>query len=216
MQIYLLMLILDILYKYVKLLNFYLIFPQFCSKRYIYKCLINWEIIMFTGVYQNRFSNQKSFSSITPPPLLNHSFDFGNDLLEGFINHPERFPLQYRRLRFWEKAKIEKRELSNIGLTFFSEQYQKPGSLLEITIPTRKESHIFLGRVVAVKESDNGFEIGTWLVNAEDAPKLRIVEQICHIELYLNDKKYKDGPFLSPEKLTEEWISRFASSFPTG
>ena len=52
------------------------------------------------------------------------------------------------------------------------------------------------------------------LLNEEDGPRLRIVEQICHIELYLSDKRYKEGPFLSREKLTEEWINRFASGFP--
>ena len=169
---------------------------------------------MMSGVCQNRNSNHRGIGSIVPPNAANLSFEFANELLEGFIQHPERFPLQFRRLRFWERTKQELTQTSNIGLTFSSEHYQKPGSLLEITIPTRKETHQFLGKVVVVKESENGYEIGVWLMNAEDAPKLRIIEQICHIELYLNDKKYKDGPFLSKEKLTEEWISRFASSFP--
>ena len=31
---------------------------------------------------------------------------------------------------------------------------------------------------------------------------------------FYNDKRFKDGPFLSKEKLTEEWINRFASNFP--
>ena len=59
-----------------------------------------------------------------------------------------------------------------------------------------------------------GYEIGIMLLNIEDAQRLRIVEQICHIQLYLNDKRFNDGPFLSKEKLTEEWINRFASNFP--
>ena len=71
-----------------------------------------------------------------------------------------------------------------------------------------------MGKTVIVKETNNNFEIGVWLLNPEDSQKLRIVEQICHIELYLNDKRYKEGPFLSREKLTEEWISLYASSFP--
>lgn len=208
------MLILDIFYKYVNLLYFYLIFHRLCSKNLLHKYLINWGIIMMSGVCQNRSSNRSGIGSVVPPNAAALSFNFGNELLEGFIQHPDRFPLQFRRLRFWERAKLELTQVSNIGLTFSSEHYQKPGSLLEITIPTRKETHRFLGKVVVVKESVNSYEIGIWLMNAEDAPKLRIIEQICHIELYLNDKKYKDGPFLSKEKLTEEWISRFASSFP--
>jgi hypothetical protein len=158
--------------------------------------------------------NQAAIGAVSRPNLTDRPDDFQSDLLEGFIKHPKRFPLNFRRLRFWQSAKIEIDQNSNTGLTFSSHEYQKPGSIIEVTIPTRKEIHQFMGKVVMVKESDDSYEIGIWLIHTEDAPKLRIVEQICHIELYLNDKRYKEGPFLSKEKLTEEWITRFASGFP--
>ena len=158
--------------------------------------------------------NHAHVAAAAKPKLTDQPDDFQSEFLEGFIKHPKRFPLQFRRLRFWQSTKIDVDPESNTGLTFSSKEYQKPGSIIEVTIPTRKEIHHFMGKVVMVKELDDYFEIGIWLINTEDAPKLRIVEQICHMELYLNDKRHKDGPFLSQEKLTEEWISRFASGFP--
>jgi hypothetical protein len=169
---------------------------------------------MFADVRLSRTSQHSGVGTVIPPKFADQAVNFENDLLQGFIKHPDRFPLNFRRLRFWERSKIDTTQTSNIGLTFSCEEYQKPGSIIEVTIPTRKEVHRFLGKVVMVKESDESYDIGIWLLNIEDDPKLRIVEQICHIELYLNDKRYKEGPFLSREKLTEEWISRFASSFP--
>ena len=169
---------------------------------------------MHTVVNQNHASSHPEIGVVTAPNQPGQAINFGHKFFDGFISHPERFPLQFRRLRFWERSKLELNKTSNIGLTFFSKEHQKPGSILEVTIPTRKETYQFLGKVVMVRESDNGYEIGIWLLNVEDAPKLRIIEQICHIELYLNDKRYKEGPFLSKEKLTEEWITRFAGSFP--
>ncbi len=169
---------------------------------------------MLANVSLSNAQNRSSIGKVFPPNLSDQPANFENDLLEGFIKHPQRFPLKFRRLRFWQRSKIEITQNSNIGLTFSSKEYQKPGSIIEVTIPTRKEIHHFIGKVVMIKESDDDYEIGLWLLNIEDGPKLRIVEQICHIELYLNDKRYKEGPFLSREKLTEEWISRFASSFP--
>lgn len=157
-------------------------------------------------------------ATLHPCPLPDNpahtAIDFSSELLQGFIKHPRRFPLQYKKLRFWERTKLDTSRPSNIGLTFHTEQYHKPGSILEITIPTRKDTHCFPAKVVAIKETDEGYDTGVWLVNADDAPRLRIVEQICHIELYLNDKKYKEGPFLSSEKITEEWIGKFAGQFP--
>ena len=169
---------------------------------------------MLATVIDSHSTKRSNNHSVLRPNHPEKPATFDNELMHGFIKHPERFPLAYRKLRFWERSKIEDRQQSNTGLTFSSDNYQKPGNILEITIPTRKETHQFLARVVMVRQDENGYELGVWLLNAEDTPKLRIIEQICHIELYLNDKRYKDGPFLSPEKLTEEWISRFASQFP--
>ncbi|NIT40522.1 MAG: PilZ domain-containing protein, partial [Gammaproteobacteria bacterium] len=53
------------------------------------------------------------------------------------------------------------------------------------------------------------------LSTREESAKIRIVEQICHIESYLQHKRYREGPFISRERVTEEWITRFAASFPT-
>jgi hypothetical protein len=169
---------------------------------------------MLANVSLSHTQYRSAAAEVSRPNLTDHPDDFENESLQGFIQHPKRFPLKFRRLRFWQSSKIEIFEDSKTGLTFSSKEYQKPGSIIEVTIPTRKEVHTFLGKVVMVKEADGCYEIGIWLINAEDAPKLRIVEQICHIELYLNDKRYKEGPFLSQEKLTEEWITRFASGFP--
>lgn len=176
--------------------------------------MINWEIVMLANANLDHIRNHSHVGAVTRPNLTDQPDDFQSEFLQGFIKHPKRFPLQFKRLKFWQSSKIEIDPESNTGLTFSSKEYQKPGAIIEVTIPTRKEIHHFMGKVVMVKEFDDYYEIGIWLVDVEDAPKLRIVEQICHIELYLNDKRYKEGPFLSREKLTEEWISRFASGFP--
>jgi len=152
--------------------------------------------------------------TIFTPKLPDIPAIFQNDFLEGFIKHPERFPIEVRQLRFWERSKIEYSDVTNIGFSFFSELYQKPGNIIEVSIPSNGEINFFLGKVVLVIASNKGYEIGMMLLNIEDAQRLRIVEQICHIQLYLNDKRFNDGPFLSKEKLTEEWINRFASNFP--
>lgn len=169
---------------------------------------------MLGNISLNRTQAQAHTNSVARPRMSDQPDNFQSDLLEGFIKHPKRFPLQVKKLKFWQISKIEIDPETNTGLTFSSKEYQKPGNIIEVTIPTRKEIHHFMGKVVMVKEFDDCFEIGIWLVNSEDVPKLRIVEQICHIELYLNDKRYKEGPFLSQERLTEEWICRFASGFP--
>ena len=135
--------------------------------------------------------------------------------LQGFIYHPTGYPIECRRIWFETKATADDDQQGTIGLCFDSEKYIKPGITLEISITLRGETQKFRGKVVLVKSQGERYGIGLWLSSRADAARIRIVEQICHIEAYLQHKRYREGPFISRERVTEEWISRFAASFPS-
>ncbi len=137
------------------------------------------------------------------------------DQQTGFIHHPSGFPIDFRRIWFEEKAHAETVEQSDIGLIFESDKYFKPGITMEITIPLPDETARFRGRVVLVRHNGESYEIGLWLRHRADASRARIVEQLCHIETYLRQKKFRDGPYsLNRDKLAEEWITKYASRVP--
>lgn len=134
--------------------------------------------------------------------------------LEGFIHHPVDFPLSWRRIKK-SKHLAEDVRPGNLGLVFNSEKYIKPGTLLELSITLRGETQHFIGQVILVRNMEELFEIGVWFHTRDDAARVRIVEQICHIESYLKQKRHREGPFISKERVTQEWITRFASRFPS-
>lgn len=134
--------------------------------------------------------------------------------MEGFIRHPRAFPMNIRRVWFEGKPFRNTRYNSDLGICFSSRKYVPTGAILEITIPLRGEEQKFKGKVVLVRNRGEYFEIGIWLEQKADAHRARMVEQICHIETYLKDKHRKEGPFVSRERVAEEWISKFAGSFP--
>ena len=142
--------------------------------------------------------------------------EFVESNLNGFIHHPVGFPIEIRRLWLndWFEDAVDT-EQGNLGLCFESDRYIKPGTVLEISIPLRGVIQKFKGRVVLVRWNGESCEIGMWLSSRTDAGRIRIVEQICHIEAYLKHKRHHEGPFVSPERVAQEWISRFASSFPS-
>lgn len=134
----------------------------------------------------------------------------------GFIHHPSGFPLECKRLWFAGWKNDVEADCGDIGLIFDSEKYIRPGASIEITIPLRNEIEKFQGKVVLVRHNGDFFEIGMWLHRRDDASRARIVEQICHIESYLKDKKFREGPYvLNRERVAEEWISKYASTVPT-
>jgi len=133
----------------------------------------------------------------------------------GFIYHPAGFPIECKRLWFGDGHETPEAEHSEIGLIFESEKYIKPGICIEITISVREELEKFRGKVVLVRHNGDHYQIGLWLRRHADASRARIVAQICHIEAYLTDKKFREGPYvINRERAAEEWITKYASSVP--
>lgn len=138
------------------------------------------------------------------------------DAQTGFIHHPAGFPIEYKRLWFADEIETYGSQPGNIGVIFESEKYIRPGTIVEISIPLRNEIEKFRGKVVLVKNYGDHFEIGLWFSCREDASRARIVEQICHIETYIQEKKYRDGPYaLNRDRMAEEWIINNAGKVPS-
>ena len=106
-----------------------------------------------------------------------------------FIPHPVQFPLRYRRRKLlpWSNKKSEP-ATGDVGLSFHSEKYIPAGTTLDLEIPLRGQVQRFTARVVMVRETLSGFEIGLWFSSVVDASRVRIVEQICHTECYLQER----------------------------
>lgn len=142
--------------------------------------------------------------------------DFTDITLKDFIQHTRRCPVSIRRLMPWQRWRYRNEEPADCraGLVVYSTKYLAPGTLLELIIPIREEQQFFIGKVVLVRALEEGFDLGVRFLLEQDAQRIRMVEQICRIELYLCDKKRSDGPFVSHETLTQEWIGKFAAHFP--
>ncbi len=135
----------------------------------------------------------------------------------GFINHPSGSPIRFTPVDDCKNRNSD--DLSTdpyFGLIFHSDVYIKPGQLLEVTINLPDTMEIFIGRVVLVRQCIDHYEIGFCLSGSEAASRLRIVEQICHIETYMRQKKFTDGPYsCNRDRLTREWIAAYAAKVPT-
>ena len=139
-----------------------------------------------------------------------------DDAAPGFIHHPNNIPFHVKhvsRLPVMKQNEIESGK-STLGLCFFSDKYLKPGTLVELTIPLRGEDHKFIGQVVLIRETHRGYEAGIWLRSQTDAFRARIIEQICYIDGYLEEKQDHSASPINKELGIQEWISRNAAHFP--
>ncbi len=100
------------------------------------------------------------------------------------------------------------------GLAFVS---PKPFEVLErvqICIPFLEKDNTLVGNVVWCERSGSVWEIGIEFEKSRDAFRLRMIEQICHIEHYRKEVRQQEGRELTTQEAASEWIAKYASDFP--
>jgi len=100
------------------------------------------------------------------------------------------------------------------GLAFKSSQAIPNGQSVKISFPLLNEKHSLSGQVVWNKKTGNGFEVGLKFDDPDEIFRLRMIEQICHIEHYRTEVERQDGRYLTSEEAAREWISLYAAEFP--
>lgn len=100
------------------------------------------------------------------------------------------------------------------GLAFKSPQAIPNGQPIKISFPLLDKNHSLTGLVVWNKKNENGFEIGLEFNDADELFRLRMIEQICHIQHYQTEVEKQQGRKLTGEEAAKEWISLYASDFP--
>jgi len=130
-----------------------------------------------------------------------------------YIRHPTEIPVEVRP-GDGEGGQHRARNLSLGGLSFHSNAELTLGSVINLRIASVEPAFESEARVVWCMPVAQGFDLGVAFLNAEDAFRARMVEQICHIESYRRRLMSDEGRALTPEAAAREWIARYANSFP--
>ena len=132
--------------------------------------------------------------------------------MREYIRHPSEIPIEFTVI---DKQDGEVRSLHNIsrgGLSFTSSKPVAVGTLITVHIPGRNfEAH---SRVAWCRKRDLIYDVGVEFINSDDAYTMRMVEQVCHIEQYRRQVLQLEGRDISGAEAAQEWIARFAKTFP--
>ena len=152
-----------------------------------------------------------------------------------FIRHTIDFPIEFRLLREDDHpyanemlphladdaagAAREAGQSRNVGfggLAFESNFCPTAGNLIEIRIPTVNPPFTAKARVAWCRaEPQGGYMIGASFLDASDAFRSRMVQQVCSIENYRKEVKEREGRELNVQEASAEWITKYAGRFPT-
>lgn len=133
--------------------------------------------------------------------------------LRKFIRHNAGLAIE---ISLGDLVAHKKEYLNNIsfgGLSFKSKEFVKSGTAIDIRIPLIRPMFEAKGKVAWCVRNGNIFDVGVEFVIPADKFKMRMLEQICHIEAYKKEVRRKEGRRITGEQAAIEWITKYADRF---
>lgn len=132
----------------------------------------------------------------------------------AFIRHTAGVPIAVRAVPGSAAATLESRNVSAGGLSFLSDHRLQVGAVIEIRIDQVSPPFEANARVVWTHPEDGGWCVGVQFLDAGDAFRARMVEQVCAIEEYRREVREHEGRALTAQEAAAEWIGKYAGRFP--
>jgi c-di-GMP-binding flagellar brake protein YcgR len=135
--------------------------------------------------------------------------------MRQFIRHPIDVPVEIGMGESGPNSAFHTHDISAGGLAIRSDRAVDPGTIVQVRIACVQPPFQVRARVAwCGRHEIGGYELGVSFLDAEDAFRARMVEQLCHIEDYRLSVLRAEGRELAPEQAAAEWIEKFASHFP--
>ncbi len=131
-----------------------------------------------------------------------------------FIRHTVDVPLEIRSVAGTGRQIEQGLNVSFGGLAFATDACLDTGEVIELRIPTLVPPFEARARVAWCEPEADRFLVGVQFLDASDAFRSRMVQQVCAIESYREEIRRNEGRRLSPREAATEWIERYAGRFP--
>jgi len=129
-----------------------------------------------------------------------------------FIRHPSTIPIHFT-LGQRQKTRPA-RDVGSGGLCFHSAEAVSIGEVIEIEIASCKPTFTAEGIVRWCEPEGNAFLVGVAFTDKSVRFAVRMVEQLCYIEDYRQQKEAETGRSISSQQAALQWIKDHAESFP--
>jgi len=137
-----------------------------------------------------------------------------NTLPSHTIRHPVDIPLEVKAIAVgaWQQGVLDDSRCAELAFHF--PMMIAVGALLSVRVPSVNAQTELRGQVIWLAQSVHGFVIGMSFQTEAEAFRMRMIEQLCHIEDYRQQVFDAEGRELNPEQAASEWIDHHAAAFP--
>ncbi|AYC32681.1 PilZ domain-containing protein [Pseudomonas cavernae] len=135
--------------------------------------------------------------------------------MRQFLRHPSELPVELIQRKH---AFLPKQRLHNIslgGVACNSSKSFRRGTAVELCIPLLGDQARCAGVVAWCRKQLDDYLIGIAFIDEDSLFRARMVEQICQIEQYRQQREQQAGQPLPVEAVAQEWIAQHAADFPS-
>jgi hypothetical protein len=129
---------------------------------------------------------------------------------QSLIYHPLLVPVNIRNVR----EEVEMRSGCMGELAVHSPTRFSVGSQVLLSLYMAESTPSLYCRVIWLFGSEGRYLMGLTFDGEDEAYKMRMVEQLCHIHAYQHVVAKQEGRLLSDEDAAREWIDRYSKDFP--
>jgi hypothetical protein len=131
-----------------------------------------------------------------------------------FIRHTAGVPIEVRAVDGGARHTEQSVNVSEGGLSFLTDRDLALGSTIDVRIDDVEPPFEARAEVVWCSGEDGRHCVGVRFLNANDAFRARMVEQVCSIEQYRREVEEREGRVLTSPEAAAEWIGRYGERFP--
>lgn len=130
------------------------------------------------------------------------------------IHHPLDVPIEVQTLGAQARDSLPASTTGLAELVFELSYRINVDEVVVVSIPSVNDGARICGKVIWLAKSAHGYVVGMSFYSEDEVFRMRMIEQVCHIEAYRKKKLRREGRRLSSEEAAAEWIARYAARFP--
>lgn len=133
---------------------------------------------------------------------------------QGFIKHPPDIPLDCAITSSQPYINAHVSGVHEGGMVFEAQSTLPIGAKVMLTVNLNGADLALHGVIThCIQVADNKCDVGVQFEQDNEHYAMRMIEQACHIEHYRRIAN-KRGRSLSEDEAAQEWIAKYAASFP--
>jgi hypothetical protein len=133
--------------------------------------------------------------------------------MRRFLRHPSDMPVE---LILRKKTSLPQQRLHDIslgGVACNSSRRFRRGTEIEIRIPLLGDQAHYCGVVAWCHKLPDDYLLGISFIDEDTLFRARMVEQVCQIEHYRQQRELALGKPLATEAVADDWIAEHSADF---